>query len=247
MSENNAVLSFPEEASGPGRKRKRVRNWLIGVGVILVLVGIYCLAQFSGWLAVKDIRVQGAQLAAEQTLQDKLAGLKETPLTQISEADVAALLADVQSVQNVRIAAEPPSTLVVDVTERRPVALLQVDNTFTIIDRTGVPLKTVASQEEAQLPLIDGGSSAAQSEVFSTITTVLEALPDSLLSQLNKASAQSTSSVELTLSDGKLIRWGSAEENTLKATIVEVLLAQEPQDPPVTEIDVSVPRVPVTR
>lgn len=249
MSEpsDSTVLSFPEHASAPGRKKKRLVIAGVAATVVALMVGVVALAQFSGWLAVKDIRVQGAQLAAEPVLQEKLAGLKGTPLTQITESDVSGLLGEVSSVQNIRIAAEPPSTLVVDVTERRPVAVLQVDNTFTLIDRNGVPLKNVASQEEAKLPLIDGGKSAAQSEVFSTITSVLQSLPDELLNQLAKASAKSSSSVELTLNNGIVIRWGSSEDNALKAAIVGVLLKQPAQDPPVTQIDVSVPQSPVTR
>lgn len=237
------VLAFPEP---PGRRRRR---WFISAGItaVVLLAAFLAFLFLSPALALKTITVQGNSLLPTEQVQKALHPLMGEPLTTVSQGDVAGLLADRPEIAAVDIVAHPPSEIVVTITERVPVAVLQSGNSFLLIDEQGRELAAVASRAEAKLPLIDGGTEAVNSRVFSTVTSVLAVLPEKVLAQLDHAAAASVDSVELKLTNGQTVFWGSAEANVAKARAVEALLAMPAKDPPVSVFDVSTPTAPVTR
>ncbi|MBO0906666.1 MULTISPECIES: cell division protein FtsQ/DivIB [Arthrobacter] len=237
------VLAFPEP---PVRKRRR---WLlISVSTAVVLLGAFLAFLFlSPALALKTVTVQGNSLLPEEEVHRALQPLMGEPLTTIDDGDVAGLLADRPEVAGVDVVALPPSEIVVTITERVPVAVLQSGNAFSLIDEDGLVIGTAANRAEARLPLIDGGSEAVNSAVFSTVTSVLSVLPENVLAQLDHAAATSVDSVELKLVNGQTVFWGSAESNVAKARVLEALLLMPPKDPPISVFDVSTPTAPVTR
>lgn len=240
---DGTVIAFPEP---PARRRRRW--WLIGgIGTVLLVAGLIAYLVFSPALAVRTLDVQGNRLVADDQITAALAPLVGTSLTQIGEDDVRALLKEFPPIEAVSIAASPPSTLGVTVIERTPVAILESDGKFALIDSEGLQLTTVADRKSVALPLIDGGANAVNSAVFSSITDVLAALPGDIRERLVHASAKSIDSVELKLTDGKTIFWGSAEDNAAKARVIAALLTLPAQDPPVNVYDVSTPSRPVTR
>jgi len=207
------------------------------------------LAVFSSLLAIRDIKVTGNTLASTDQVASALEPLKGLPLTQVDDGRVRSLLEPLPPVSGVEVQAQPPSTLLVQVRERVPVALVQDGERFILIDRDGVQLADAPDRESAKLPLIDGGPAAVNRDVFRTITDVLAALPAPVLEKLEHASAETIDSVELQLTDGKSILWGNAEQNDLKAQVLETLLAaaEEEGEAPVEVYDVSTPMRPVTR
>ncbi|GAB3539917.1 hypothetical protein GCM10027403_28840 [Arthrobacter tecti] len=241
--DSGTVVAFPEP---PARRRRRW--WLIGISaVILAIAGLLAYLVLSPALAVRNLDIQGNRLVPTEQVSAALAPLVGRSLTQISDDDVRALLADFPPVQDVSVAASPPSTLNVTIVERVPVAILESGGKFLLIDSEGRELATVAERESVALPLIDGGENAVNSDVFSSITAVLASLPADILERLVHASANSIDSVELKLTDGKTIFWGSAEENAAKSRVLAALLTLGEQDPPVSVYDVSTPSRPVTR
>ena len=237
------VLPFPEP---PVRRRRR---WLLAS----VLTGVVLLGAFLAFLylspalALKTVTVQGNSLLTTDEVHRALQPLMGKPLTTIHDDDVAALLADRPEVAGVDVVAQPPSEIVVTLAERVPVAVLQSGETFLLIDDEGRAIGTAANRADARLPLIDGGTEAVNSAVFSTVTSVLSVLPEGVLTQLDHASASSVDSVQLQLLNGQQVFWGSAESNVAKARALEALLQMPPKDPPVKVFDVSTPTAPVTR
>ncbi len=237
------VIAFPEPP-----RRKRRRWWLTAIiSAVLLVGGLIAYLVYSPALAVRTLEVQGNQLVPEDQIAAALAPLMGISLTQIGDDDVRALLADFPPIEDVSVAAAPPSTLSVTVVERVPVAILENDGRFVLIDSEGRQLSSVPDREAVALPLIDGGTDAVNSKVFSSIADVLAALPADIRGRLVHASATSIDSVELKLTDGKTIFWGSAESNNEKARVVAALLTMKAQDPPVNVYDVSTPSRPVTR
>lgn len=237
------VLDFPAP-----RRSHRVRTAILSVtAVVLVLGGLVAYVVFSPALALRTVIVQGNDLVATEEIEAALAPLSGTSLTRISPDQVRGLLEDKAPIEDVGIAAEPPSTLVVTVRERVPVAVLQNGAAFLLIDAEGRQLASVPDRGEVKLPLIDGGTNAVNSKVFSSITAVLAELPVSVLSRLNNASAESVDSIRLSLTGDQRIFWGSSERSAEKAEVLEAMLAMPASDPPVKEFDVSTPDRPVTR
>ncbi|WP_168796494.1 cell division protein FtsQ/DivIB [Arthrobacter echini] len=242
-SRGSTVVDFP----GPKRSPRSRRILLSLVAVLVVLGGVVAFAVFSPALALRTIVVEGQSLTTTAEIDEALAPLVGTSLTRISTEDVRALLADKTPIEDVGIAAEPPSTLVVMITERRPVAVLEQGSDVILIDSQGRHLASVPDRDGIDLPLIDGGTEAVNSQVFSSIAAVLAELPDSVLSRLTSASAGTIDSIRLTLEGDQVIFWGSSERNAQKARVVEALLSVREPDQPVGEFDVSSPDRPVTR
>jgi cell division septal protein FtsQ len=237
------VLDFPAP-----RRTHRLRNLLLVItALVLALGGVLAYVLFSPALALRTVVVEGNDLVSTVEVQEALAPLSGIPLTRISPDQVRTLLADKAPIEDVQIAAEPPSTLVVTVRERVPVAVLQSGAGFVLIDAEGRQLSSVTERDQVQLPLIDGGTNAVNSEVFSSISAVLAELPVPVLSRLNSASASSPDSIRLSLSGDQVIFWGSSERSAEKAEVLETMLAMPAADPPVKEFDVSTPDRPVTR
>ena len=240
---DGTVLAFPEP---PGRRRRRAA-W-ITVGSALSVTGLFfALLFFSPMLALKTVVVEGTSLLPREQAEAALEPLKGQTLPTISDADVEGLLKDRPEIEKVEVAAQPPSTLVVTVTERIPVAVLQDGATHVLIDEEGRRLAVAADRAAVALPVIAGGSEAINASVFPSITAVLAALPPEVLGRLENASAQTLDSVELKLKSGQTVFWGSADANEAKARVLEALLKMEPSDPPVQVYDVSTPDRPVTR
>jgi cell division septal protein FtsQ len=237
------LLEFPAP-----RASHRIRNSILWiVALALVLGGVTAYAVFSPALALRTVDVRGNTLVTAEEVESALRPLTGVPLTRISPDQVRGLLADSAPIADVDIAAEPPSTLVVTVTERQPVAVLQSGGEYILIDAEGRHLAEVARREDVRLPLIAGGTAAVNTAVFSSITAVLAELPGSVLSRLNSASATSVDSIQLSLAGDQRIFWGSSERNAEKARVLEVMLGMPEQDPPVREFDISTPDRPVTR
>ena len=100
---------------------------------------------FSPALALKNLRVEGNSLLPAQDAEAALAPLLGTPLALISDSDAARTAGGPPgSARRVEVTAVPPSDLVVTVTERVPVAVLQNGREFLLIDEEGRQLKAVA-------------------------------------------------------------------------------------------------------
>ncbi|MBP2217394.1 cell division protein FtsQ/DivIB [Arthrobacter sp. CAN_C5] len=240
---HGSVVAFPTP-----RKSRRRLYLILGLSTLILLIGgLLAYLIFSPALALRSVEFTGNTLVTSEEATEALEPLLGIPLPQISDGQVEELLDGFAPIESVTVAAVPPSGLAVTIRERVPVAILQSSGQFLLIDEDGRQLASVEDREAVQLPLIDGGTDAVNSEVFSSIAAVLAALPESILNQLNHASADSVDSVELSLANDQTIFWGSAEENEAKALVLEALLGAPPADPPAEVFDVSTPSSPVTR
>ena len=237
------VVAFPASP----RKRRRKAVWIAVVSAAVAVALFFVFLFYSPVLAVKTVVVEGTSLLPREQAEAALAPLTGQTLPTISDADVEALLKDRPEIEKIDVAAEPPSTLVVTVTERIPVAVLQDGAQHVLIDEQGRRLAVAADRASVPLPLIDGGTEAVNAQVFPTITSVLAALPTQVLGKLESASAGTVDSVELKLASGQTVFWGSADANAAKAQVLEALMRMEATDPPVQVYDVSTPDRPVTR
>ena len=259
----DGLLAEDQSKSQTTQRRRpltRLRKILYGVGAFMLAVLLYIgLVFYSPLLSVQTIRVEGASLLDSVQVEQKLEPLKGTPLTRINDQKVRELIDQEHVLRGVQIEAHPPHELVVTLKERTPVAVIHQDGKYVVVDSEGIKLREVENADGINVPLVDVGQEVPQdSAAFRTVANVLSALPSSILTQVKEARASSTSNINLTLKDGVVVQWGTAEESDLKAKVLTKLMEAVREDQSktaqqgraankVNTYDVSSPRVPVTR
>lgn len=245
MGDGRNVVELPPLPGRVWRKRLLIGGSATLV-VVLTLIGVLL---YSPLLAIQRVEISGNELARSDGLADDLRPLEGVPLPRVGPGMVLELLQDQRAVEDVVIQAEAPDTLRVIVTEFQPVAMTGRKGAYKLVAADGRYLKTVEKRGDFDLPLISGVSSSSKPELFETITSVLASLPEDVLAQLKYATAETIDSVELELTTGERVRWGSAEKNAEKAGVLTALLGVElPADEPAVKVyDVSSPERPVTR
>lgn len=246
-SDSAEVLAFPE----PPRKRRR-RRLLVGALIAGALVaGLFAVVLFTPLIAVRTISIQGTHLLTSQQVEAALAPVRGRPLATVGGDEVRGLLGPLVQVRTAKVRAVPPETLVVQIVERVPVAVVKQDKRLLVVDGDGVVLGEAGDTSQYAVPVIDGSAMPVGGPVFHAVTAVLAALPPDILGQLSTATGQSADSVELRLADGRTVVWGNADERELKAKVLEALMkaAENPEkgQAPARVFDVSTPRHPVTR
>jgi cell division protein FtsQ len=243
------VLAFPETPEQARRRRSRL--WWVGgaAGLVLLLV-LGAVLYFSPLLAIRTITVTGTNLLPQDRAEELLQPLHGVPLPQVGQRTVGELLAEEPAVDEVRVRAEPPTSLAVEVVEHEPVAQVPQGDQRVLYSAQGHAVVTLSAEaaEPYRLPSVSGAADLSDPAVFDAITTVLGSLPDPVRDRMESASARTVDSVTLTLEDGRTVLWGNAEHGPRKAQVLAALL-KVPQDEadPVTEFDVSTPDHPVTR
>jgi cell division protein FtsQ len=243
------VLAFPETPEQA--RRRRIRLWWVGgaAGLVLLLV-LGAVLYFSPLLAIRTITVTGTDLLPQDRAEELLHPLHGVPLPQVGQRTVGDLLAGEPAVDEVRVRAEPPTSLTVEVVEHQPVAQVPQGDERVLYSAEGEAVATLSAQdaEPYRLPSVSGAVDLSDREVFDAITTVLGSLPDPIRDRMDSASARTVDSVTLKLEDGRTVLWGNAEHGARKAQVLSALL-KVPQDEadPVAEFDVSIPNHPVTR
>ena len=140
-------------------KRAEGRRRLIVVGVIagivlLLVAGIAVVA--SPIFDVREVRVQGAVYTDVDVLQEVVASLEGEPVLLVDTEAAQRRLLEVPWVERVSVVTDFPHTVVVDIRERRPVAVFQgADQLFRIIDTQGRVLDVIDGRPVAY-PLVTG-------------------------------------------------------------------------------------------
>lgn len=237
----------PAGLSAEARKARRRRRTLGAVAAALLLALLLVFVVFfSPLFAVRSIDVEGARLTDADEVRDHLSQFEGVPMTRISERDVMDSLGSLPQVRSVHISTLPDGHLVVELTERVPVAAVEDgDKGWSLVDQDGTVLRTVEDRAEVQVPVIEGGTDVLGTESFDSVAGVLSTLPSSLLEQVNSAKAESDSTVELELDGGVTVRWGDSTRGNLKAEVLAQLVDAREQTGAVNVYDVSSPEHPV--
>lgn len=222
--------------------RRRRRAWLIGLGAAALFVGGVLAIAYSPAMALREVRVEGASRIPPEQIQAAFDGELGTPLPLIGSGDVNTALRAFPLIETYSTELVPPGTLIVRITERTPVGVVQGDDGLELVDAAGVVIDRPAERPEGQ-PLIEAG--AMNGAGFRAAAGVVRALPDDVRSQLVRVTAETADDVRLELSSGAAVVWGSAEDSALKAVVLAGLMKNAPPDS-VGQYDVSAPTSPVT-
>ncbi|TRY18894.1 FtsQ-type POTRA domain-containing protein [Tessaracoccus rhinocerotis] len=225
------------------RRRRQNRRKLFGIisgaGVLLVGALVVWLLFFSSVFAVTDVRVTGNQLlATEEVVQ--VAGVQTgLPLLTTDIDAVGSRVAGLVPVEGVTVERSFPGTIAIEVTERTLVYQRLDGAQYQWVDRHGVVFNTASTPEAGALV---AETATAEPRLLADVATVATFLPEELLPRVQLVTAAAVDQIEIGLTDGDVVVWGSAEQSELKAEVLTALLSVEAE-----VYDVSAPGYPTTK
>ncbi len=221
------------------RSRRRRRIGVAAAGVALA-AGAGWVALGSPWLRLQHIQVDGTQrldravvLAAAKTQVGR-------PMVVLDCDRVASAVRSQRVVASVVVTRRWPSTIVVHVVERRPVAAVPDASGYRLMDPDGVEVARAGSAPPG-LPVVRVSLAGGGAQALRATLSVLDAMPVALRALVATVGADSPDQVWLVLADGARVTWGGPEDTPLKSDVLRALLKHRAR-----AYDVSAPMAPAT-
>ena len=229
-------------------RRQWARRWLtwkpvLVLALVLVLaVVLGWLVYFSSLLSVKGVDVQGVQQLSADQIRTAAAVPEGDALATVDLDRIRTRVEALAPVKSADVSREWPDQVLITVVERTPVAVVEIAGKLQGMDADGVVFRSY-DQAPPDLPRVETGSGTG-SDALREAALVVAALPTDLAATVDHVEAATIDEITLELRDGRLVRWGSADDSDLKATVLADLLAARPD---AETYDVSVPGTPTTR
>ncbi|MGJ5750887.1 cell division protein FtsQ [Streptomyces puniciscabiei] len=248
-----------QESSGPplARRLRRPRlRTIVILAVLLLLLGAggTWVLYGSSWLRVRHVSVSGTLVLSPAEVRDAADVPVGAPMISVDTHGIEARLRrKLPRIDTVDVVRSWPQGIVLKVTERTPVLLVQKGGEFVEVDHEGVRFATV-SQAPKGVPTLElsvsrTGSGAASFRRFGTDRLVREAvrvvgaLPAAVAGDTRTVQVRSYDDISLELADGRTVAWGSSENGRAKARTLAALMKAAPG---ARHFDVSVPTAPAS-
>ncbi|WP_232675819.1 FtsQ-type POTRA domain-containing protein [Nocardioides sp. R-C-SC26] len=229
-------------------RRQWVRRWLtLRYVLAMVMVtaavagGVY-VVYFSEALAVEGAEVTGISVLDEDAVLEAAGVPIGGPLATVDLRGVERRVAALAPVARVEVSRKWPHSVLIVITERVPVAVVERAGTFRAVDASGVVFSSYR-RAPRDLPRIEADPDAGV-EALREGAAVVASLPSDVAAGVDHLEVHSVDEIDLELRDGRLVRWGSAEQSEEKGRVLLALLASEVGD--ARTFDVSVPAQPTT-
>lgn len=206
---------------------------IVGVGLALVLY-------FTPAMSARTIVVTGVGAVTREEVLDAARVQPGTPLLQINTNQVADRVAAIRRVASARVQRQYPSALRITIVERVPVVVKDFPDGPHLFDRDGVDFAT--APPPPALPYLDVADPGPSDPATKAALQVLTALRPEVAGEVGRIAAPSVASITLTLSDGRVVIWGTTDRTEEKAEKLAALLTQ-----PGRTYDVSSPDLPTVK
>jgi cell division protein FtsQ len=218
------------------RRLRAALPWAIAAGVLLFAGGLAWVVYGTSVLGVRQVRVVGAELVTPLQVEQAAAVRADAPLAGVDTDAVRDRVRGIPAVERVVIRRSWPSTLVIEVVERVPVAAVPAPGgEFTLIDRTGVPYRRVVQRPDG-LPIVRLATPGVTDLNTKAALKVLGSLSDELRGQLVALAVPAPTQIRLELRKDRTVVWGDDTENETKSEAATALLGKARE-----QIDVSAP------
>lgn len=222
--------------------RSQRRRQMRLLALFLALVGIgggVWVVLFSPWLSVANVRVDGltdqGQIQGSQAVLSAAAIPMGDPLVNVDTQGARQRISALPWVASVEVYRAWPSTVVVEVLEREPVAVLEEGDVSRGVDEAGVIFDPPGGLLLTD-PVIRG-----EPEAVAEAVKVVASLPQQIERRVRVVQAVSPDDIRLELGNGSIVRWGNSSEAEFKAQVLLALLPRRAQ-----AYDVSAPQLPAT-
>ncbi|WP_106398517.1 cell division protein FtsQ/DivIB [Actinocorallia populi] len=235
-----------EPGEVPGRPRRARWKALFVALLITALLGTAVWVVLgSKLLVVREVAVRGTSLLERDRLLETAQVPLGTPMARLDAEAIERRVRGVREVESVSVTRSWPTTLVIAVRERTPIATVEQNGLFQHVDRFGVTVLTSPARP-SHLPLLVVAAPGAGDPSTREGLAVLRELPRRWKSKLVTIEALSAHSVVLRLESGLNVVWGAAGRADEKHRLLTALLATKAGRAART-IDVSAPEVVTTR
>lgn len=233
-----AVLPEPKPpARGVVRGLKMV---LATVLLVVVGVGLGLILYFTPAMSARNIVVTGTGVVTREEVLDAAQVRVGTPLLQINTNQVADRVAAIRRVASARVQRQYPSALRITIVERIPMVVKDFPDGPHLFDRDGVDFAT--DPPPPAVPYIDVDNPGPTDPATLAALKVLSTLRPEVAGEVGRIAAPSVSSITLTLTDGRVVIWGTTDRAAEKAEKLAALLTQ-----PGRTYDVSSPDLPTVK
>jgi cell division protein FtsQ len=216
----------------------KVLLWSALVSVVAVALGL--LLYFTPIMSARDILVSGLVVVPQDEVVAAAAVTPGTPLLQIDTDSVAQRVAAIRRVASARVQRQYPSALRITVIERVPLVVKDFPDGPHLFDRDGVDFAT--APPPPALPYLDTDNPGPNDPATKAALQVMTALRPEVAGQVGRIAAPSVASITLTLTDGRVVIWGTTDRTDEKALKLGALLTQ-----PGRTYDLSSPDLPTIR
>src|SRR5947209_2529514 len=217
-----------------------LKLFLLSLMLVVSITGIGLVLYFTPAMSARSIVVNGIGALTRDEVLDAAHVKPGTPLLQIDTDRVADRVAAIRRVARAHVQRDYPSALVITVVERIPVVVKDLPDGPHLFDRDGVDFAT--APPPPALPYIDVDNPGPADPATKAALAVLTALRPEVVAQPSRIAAPSVASITLTLTDGRIVIWGTNERTEVKAQKLAALLTR-----PGRTYDVSSPDLPTVR
>jgi cell division protein FtsQ len=157
--------------------------FVAGVWAVAVMAGVPTLArdQFGmvaadAGFAVRKVDVRGVKHLNELKVYETALAQKGQALPLVDIDGLRQQLLQLSWVEDARVSRQLPDTLVIDIVERKPHAVLRKPDRLVLIDAQGTELEPVAPQRASGWLIVSGPGAGQQVEALSTLLDAAPAL-----------------------------------------------------------------------
>ncbi|WP_210602421.1 cell division protein FtsQ/DivIB [Brevibacterium oceani] len=229
----------------------RARRWqlwrtrLTAIGIVVALIAVVAVAWFSPLLALKQVTVSGGDLVDHDKVSDLVLDTEAgTPLPQVRPGEVEdAVLKAFPKAAKASVHYGGPRTLKIAITDRTPVLAIEGPSGYRLYDAEAVDLGVV-DKAPKKLTVLGHSGREPERETVTAVIRFMGSLRPELRRALTTIEAKDEMSIKGRLDTGDqqaTVVFGDDSDPGLKVRTA-IQLAAEGR----TEIDVSVPSVPVT-
>ena len=235
--------------------RKFVMRIVIAVAAVLLVIFGSIFVYRSDLFHVNNVQINGVSHLTSQEITEIAAVPADSTLLRLDAAGIKQRLEDNAWVQSATIHRPLPDTIVIDVTERTPGAVVRINDKQTWVISTDCSWLSAATEDDwnNDMRIIDVSNSIAQPVSGSECTdggiknalAILDGISDDLKSQIQSISAESSIKTSLNLKNGITVAFGDSSNIQLKEAAINELLSQYAGK--ISYINVRVPSSPTYR
>ncbi|MFF5987503.1 cell division protein FtsQ/DivIB [Prauserella flavalba] len=220
----------PESArarTGTGvTRRKALRRRWVALLSVLTVAGLGYVLFFTSLLGVRSVEVVGAESIPAEQVREVAQVPDRRAMLRVDTDEIAARVATLPGVATVDVSRSWPSTIEIAVTERTPIGFYNTGDALFLVDTGGVVYKEISEPPQG-FPELKLSEVGPRDPATRAVTEVLASLPGQLRERVTVLRAESPGSVEFTLADGKVVRWGDAEQADRKGKVLAALMTRE--------------------